>query len=65
MTSNVNLLPTQSPNIKILFKCDISIGSQTRITVVRNRDLSVHYRIKSSKPLLKIEKLTLQKFGKS
>ena len=26
-TSNVNFSPTQSPNIKILFKYDISIGS--------------------------------------
>ena len=36
-TSNVNLSPTQSHNIKILFKCDIWIGSQTRITAVGNR----------------------------
>ena len=36
-TSNVNLLPTQSHNIKILFKCDIWIGSKTRITAVGNR----------------------------
>ena len=34
-TSNVNLSPTQSHNIKIVFKCDIWIGSQTRITAVR------------------------------
>ena len=33
-TSNVNLSPTQSHNIKIVFKCDIWIGSQTRITAV-------------------------------
>ena len=36
-TSNVNLSPTQSHNIKIVFKCDIWIGSQTRITAVGNR----------------------------
>ena len=36
-TSNVSLSPTQSHNIKILFKCDIWIGSQTRITAVGNR----------------------------
>ena len=34
-TSNVNLSPTQSHNIKIVFKCDIWIGSQTRISAVR------------------------------
>ena len=32
-TYNVSLSPKQSPNIKILFKCDMSIGSQSRITV--------------------------------
>ena len=36
-TSNVNLSPTQSRNIKIWFKCDIWIGSQTSITAVGNR----------------------------
>ena len=36
-TSNVNLSPAQWHNIKILFKCDICIGSQTRITAVGNR----------------------------
>ena len=36
-TSNVNLSPTQSPSIKILFKCDISIGSQTRVNAVGDR----------------------------
>ena len=37
VTSNVNLSPTQSHNIKILFKCDIWTGSQTRITAVGKR----------------------------
>ena len=36
-TSNDNLLPTQSHNIKILFTCDIWIRLQTRITAVENR----------------------------
>ena len=36
-TSNVSLSPTQSHNIKILFKCDTWIGSQTRIAAVGNR----------------------------
>ena len=36
-TSNVNLSPAQSHNIKILFKCDIWIGLQTGITAVGNR----------------------------
>ena len=36
-TSNVNLSPTQSHNIKILFKCNIWIGLQTGITDVGNR----------------------------
>ena len=36
-TPNVNLSPTQSRNIKVLFKCDIWIGSQTRITALGNR----------------------------
>ena len=36
-TSNVNLSPTQSHNIKILFKCDIWIRLQPRITVMGNR----------------------------
>ena len=62
MTSNVNLSPTQSPDIKILFKYDISIGSQTRITAGRSRGLSIGFRIdKSSKLLLKINKLTFTK----
>ena len=39
-THNVNLSPTQSPNIKILFKCDMSIRSQTRITAVGDRDFT-------------------------
>ena len=33
-TSNINLSPTQSHNIKILFRCDIWIRPQTRITAV-------------------------------
>ena len=36
-TSNNNLSPRQSHNIKILFTCDIWIELQTRITVVGNR----------------------------
>ena len=61
-TSNDNLSPTQSHNIKILFTCDIWIGLQTRITAVRNRCLLIRYRInKSSKPLWKINKLTFTK----
>ena len=36
-TSNVNLSSTQSLNIKILFKCDISIRLQTSITAVGDR----------------------------
>ena len=36
-TSNDNLSPTRSHNIKILFTCDIWIGLQTRITAVGNR----------------------------
>ena len=39
-THNVNLSPTQSPNIKILFKCDMSIRSQTRTTAVGDRDFT-------------------------
>ena len=36
-TSNDNLSPTQSHNIKILFKCNIWIRLQTRITAMGNR----------------------------
>ena len=37
VTSNVNLSPTQSRNIKLLFQSDVWIGSQTRITAVEKR----------------------------
>ena len=61
-TSNVNLLPIQSPNVKILFKYDMLFKSQTRITAVGNRALPICYRInKSSKLLLKVDKLTFTK----
>ena len=36
-TSNVSLSPTQSPNIKKLFKSDTLIGSGNRITVMGDR----------------------------
>ena len=36
-TSNVELLPTESPSIKILFKFDLWIGLRTRITAVGDR----------------------------
>ena len=36
-TSKINLSPKQSPNIKILFKCDMLIHSRTRITVMGDR----------------------------
>ena len=36
-TSNDNLSPTQSHNIKILLKCNIWIRLQTRITAMGNR----------------------------
>ena len=39
-THNVNLSPTQSHNIKVLFKCDIWIESQTRITAVGVRSFT-------------------------
>ena len=39
-TSNGNLSSTQSPNIKILFKCDMSIGPRTTITAVGHRDFT-------------------------
>ena len=59
-TSNVNLSPTQSHNIKMVFKCDIWIGSQIRITAVGNGASFLSYRTnKSSKPLWKINKLIL------
>ena len=58
-TSNVNLSPTRSHNIKILFKCDIWIGSQTRIAVVGNRGFT--NTLKNSKRLWKINKLTFTK----
>ena len=35
-TSNVNLSPTQSPNIKIMFKRDTSVRSRNRITAVED-----------------------------
>ena len=61
-TSNVNLSPTQSNNIKILFKCDIWIESRTRITEWEIGASLVHYRIStSSTPLSKINKLTFTK----
>ena len=40
VTSNDNLSPTQSRNTKILLKCDIWIGLQTRITAVGNRNFT-------------------------
>ena len=39
-TSSVNLSQTKSHSIKILFKCDIWIGLQTRINTVGNRGFS-------------------------
>ena len=61
-TSSVNLSPAQWHNIKILFKCDIWIGPQTRITAMEIGASLIRYRInKSSKPLWKINKLTFTK----
>ena len=36
-TSDVTLSPTQSPNVKVLFKCDMSVESRTRIATVEDR----------------------------
>ena len=61
-TTNVNLSPTLSLNIKILFKCDISSCAQTGITAVGDRASPIHYRInKSFKPPLKVHRLNITK----
>ena len=61
-TSNVNLSLTQSQNIKILFKCDIWIGSKQGSLRWEIGASLIRYRIdKSSKPLWKINKLTITK----
>ena len=39
-TSKVNLSSKQSPNDKILFKCDMSINLRTNITVVGDRSFT-------------------------
>ena len=57
-TSIVNLSATQSPNVKILLKCEMSFESRTRITAVRNRGFT---NMLQDKPLLKIEKLKFTK----
>ena len=36
MTSRANLLPTKSPIVKVSFRCDMPIESQTRITLVED-----------------------------
>ena len=59
-TFSVNLSPTQSHNMKILFKCNIWIGSQTRITTVWNRGFTNTLN-RSSKPLWQISKVTFTK----
>ena len=37
MTPSVNLSPTQSHNVTVLFKFDIPIDSRTRITALGDR----------------------------
>ena len=46
--SKINPSSKQSPNYKILFKCDMSIDSRTRITVVGDRSFTNMLRIKNS-----------------
>ena len=61
-TSNVNLSPRQSHNIKILFKCDIWIGHKLGSLRWEIGASLIRYRInKSSKPLWKIMKVTFTK----
>ena len=61
-TSNPNLSPTQSPNVKILFKCARQSSHQLGLVHCGIGASPIHYRIKkSSKPLLKIDKFTLTK----
>ena len=38
--SNISLSPIQSSNIKMLFKCDISSGGHTAVTVVGDRNFT-------------------------
>ena len=60
-TSNVNVSPAQSPNIKILFKCVLSID-QLGLMWWKIGATPILYSInKSSKPLSKINKLTFTK----
>ena len=47
MTSNVDLSPTQSLNVKVLLRCDIPIESRGRITAVETGASETRYRIKS------------------
>ena len=61
-TSNVNLSPTQSPNVKILFNCDIQSSHELGSLRFQIGASPIRYRInKSSKPLLKIDKITFTK----
>ena len=56
-TSNVNLSPTQSSNIRILFKCDIQSCHELGSLRCEIGASPIRYMInKSSKPLLKIDK---------
>ena len=58
-TSDVNISPTQPPDIKILFKRDSSYRAQTGLSAVGIRVPPVCYRINmSTKQLLKSRKLT-------
>ena len=62
MTSNINLSATQSPNVKILFKCDIQLSDELGSLPCEIGASPIRYKInKSSKPLLKIDTITFTK----
>ena len=60
-TSDVNLSPTQAPNIKIMFKRDSTSRAQTRLSVAGDRGCTNTCRINmSAKQLLKALDLLLE-----
>ena len=57
-----HLSPTQSPNVAILFNCDIQSSHELGSLPFQIGPSPIQYRTnKSSKPLLKIDKITFTK----
>ena len=57
-----NLSPTELPNVKILFNCDIQSSHEQGSLWCQTGASAIRYRInKTFKPLLKIDKITFTK----